>query len=331
MNFGQPMITRLLLLGFCLVCSTLLLVGCGNAVTQARETPNIVEERQGVPPGALALPNDHRSIKFAVIGDSGRGTPEQHAIAAQMEAYRQRFDYDFVLMAGDNIYEGPVTPEDYRLKFEEPYQSLLDAGVIYAAWQPRHPRAGALQAIQYGRASLLHVYTARRFDFRPRHARSILCDRQHSPRSRAAPVVAARAGTLDSRMEDRPDALPALFIGPHAPQTPAVRSSRRPWRRHRRLAPGHEHIYQRSRLQNGIRHFISGGAGSVRVGDARPSTEVAKSYDRDYHFMLVEISDDTLFFQAINRKGETVDAGSLRQPKSPPDVPAPTAGTAGRR
>ena len=47
--------------------------------------------------------------------------------------------------------------------------------------------------------------------------------------------------------------------------------------------------------------------------------------------MLVEISDDTLFFQAINRKGETVDAGSLRQPKSPPDVPAPTAGTAGRR
>ena len=51
-----------------------------------------------------------------------------------MEAYRQRFDYKFVLMAGDNIYEGPATEEDYRLKFEEPYKPLLDAGVkFYAA------------------------------------------------------------------------------------------------------------------------------------------------------------------------------------------------------
>ena len=55
-------------------------------------------------------------------------------MAAQMEAYRQRFDYKFVLMAGDNIYEGPASAEDYRLKFEEPYKPLLDAGVkFYAA------------------------------------------------------------------------------------------------------------------------------------------------------------------------------------------------------
>ena len=29
--------------------------------------------------------------------------------------------------------------------------------------------------------------------------------------------------------------------------------------------------------------------------------------------MLAEISDEGFFFQAINRKGETVDAGSLKQ------------------
>jgi DNA-binding GntR family transcriptional regulator len=38
----------------------------------------------------------------------------------------------------------------------------------------------------------------------------------------------------------------------------------------------------------------------------------AKSYDSDFHFMLVEIADNGFFFQAINRKGETVDAGALR-------------------
>ena len=37
-----------------------------------------------VSPGELALPNRATSVKFAVIGDSGRGTPPQHEIAAQM-------------------------------------------------------------------------------------------------------------------------------------------------------------------------------------------------------------------------------------------------------
>ena len=84
--------------------------------------------------GALTLPNRATSVKFAVIGDSGRGTPPQHEIAAQMVAFREHFPFAFVLMLGDNIYEGPATREDYRRKFEEPYRALLDEGVkFYAA------------------------------------------------------------------------------------------------------------------------------------------------------------------------------------------------------
>ena len=77
---------------------------------------------------------------------------------------------------------------------------------------------------------------------------------------------------------------------------------------------GHEHIYERSELQRGILYFITGGAGSLRAGDAKQSPQIARSYDQDYHFMLAEISDEGFFFQAINRKGETVDAGALRRP-----------------
>ena len=92
-------------------------------------------------------PTKSRSIKFAIIGDSGRGSAEQHAVAAQMVAYRQRFDYRFVLMAGDNIYEGPATADDYRLKFEEPYKLLLDAGVRFFAVLGNHDDP---QQIHYG-------------------------------------------------------------------------------------------------------------------------------------------------------------------------------------
>jgi hypothetical protein len=83
---------------------------------------------------------------------------------------------------------------------------------------------------------------------------------------------------------------------------------------------GHEHIYERAEPQHGILYFITGGAGSLRAGDAAASPLIARSYDQDYHFMLAEISDEGFFFQAINRLGVTVDAGSLRRP------PADTTG-----
>ena len=76
---------------------------------------------------------------------------------------------------------------------------------------------------------------------------------------------------------------------------------------------GHEHIYARSELQRGILYFVTGGAGSLRAGDARQVPQIARSYDQDYHFMLAEISDEGFFFQAINRKGETVDSGVIKR------------------
>ena len=61
-----------------------------------------------------------------------------------MEAWRAVFPFDFVLMAGDNVYDGG-TAEDYRLKFELPYKPFLDAKVkFYAALgnhdDPNQPR-----------------------------------------------------------------------------------------------------------------------------------------------------------------------------------------------
>jgi hypothetical protein len=76
---------------------------------------------------------------------------------------------------------------------------------------------------------------------------------------------------------------------------------------------GHEHIYQRSELQNGIQYFVSGAAGSLRLGDGVAAPYIARSYDNDYHFMLIEIDGDDLHFQAISRTGETIDAGTLYQ------------------
>jgi hypothetical protein len=63
--------------------------------------------------------------------------------------------------------------------------------------------------------------------------------------------------------------------------------------------------------QRGILYFISGAAGSLRAGDIRRSELTAKGFDTDYSFMLMEAAGDELFFQAISRAGETVDAGVI--------------------
>src|SRR5260370_23249388 len=81
----------------------------------------------------LQLPLKQKSVRFAVIGDMGTGLKPQYETATMMMTWYAKFPFEFVLMLGDNLY-GHQRPEDFKKKFEHPYQPLLDAGVkFYAA------------------------------------------------------------------------------------------------------------------------------------------------------------------------------------------------------
>ena len=270
------------------------------------------------PARELSLPDKPGSIRFAVIGDSGRGHRPQYEVSEQMQAFRERIGYDFVLMLGDNIYD-TWTPEDYRRKFELPYKPLLDEGVKFFAVRGNHddPRMPEYPPFNMGG----HRY----YTFKPERS-----------------LGAAIAGTsvrffmLDTEDLDNPQ-LEWLdrelgrsgsdwkIVVCHRPLYTAGRYAD-PARRFRRLLEpilvrhkvqvvfaGHEHFYERTHPQKGVVHFISGGAGSLRRGDLRPLKQTAAGFDDDYHFMLVEIAGDELHFQAISRTGETVDAGTIRR------------------
>src|ERR1051326_9241549 len=85
----------------------------------------------------VRLPLLPKSVRFAVIGDSGTGDREQHEVAKLLEAYRQKVGFDFVIMLGANIY-GSHNPGDFARKFEQPYKPLLDAGVKFYASLGNH-------------------------------------------------------------------------------------------------------------------------------------------------------------------------------------------------
>ena len=308
-----------------------LLAACGSGPatqnTEVRDSPRV----EAVPPASigkdqLALPNADRSIKFAIIGDSGRGDRPQHEVAAQMAAYRQRFDYKFALMAGDNIYEGPASEDDYRLKFEEPYKALLDAGVRFYAALGNHDDTNQIFYKPFNMGGHRYytfvppVDPITRWDTRVRFfaldstylsLEQIRWFEKEAAESRAEWKIAFlhhplyTSGRYGLAARGIRLALESAFVNGGIDV----------------VFSGHEHIYERSELQRGIQYFITGGAGSLRAGDASQSPQIARAYDQDYHFMLAEITDEGFFFQAINRLGVTVDAGALR--RSTALTPAP--------
>jgi hypothetical protein len=85
-----------------------------------------------IPAQTLKLLLKPDSVKFAVIGDSGTGEKPQYDVARQMSKYRAVFPFDFVIMLGDNLYDG-ADVADYKKKFEDPYKPLLDSGVQFFA------------------------------------------------------------------------------------------------------------------------------------------------------------------------------------------------------
>ena len=282
----------------------------------ALEPPAVVAVTSPPVEGTLTLPDALTSIKFAVIGDSGRGTPPQFEVAAQMARYREAFEFPFVIMLGDNIYEGPATQDDYRRKFEEPYKALLDAGVRFYAVLGNHDDPRQVEYERFNMGGERYYTFAPPEDLIAKAATRVEFFALDSTR-----LDRQQLAWLDERLGRSSADWKVVFL--HHPLYTSGRY-RRTSRAHRwALEPllsrhgvqvvfsGHEHIYQRSILENGIQYFVSGGAGSLRPGDGVPAAYIASSYNDDYHFMLVEIEGDDLHFQAISRKGTTIDAGTL--------------------
>jgi hypothetical protein len=258
------------------------------------------------------------AVRFAVIGDSGRGSREQYETAAQMVTERERFPFDFVIMLGDNIY-GDATPRDYRDKFERPYRALLDAGVTFYAARGNHDVG------EQWRYPLFNTGGHRYFTFRKRGgAIGALTgtDVQFFAIDTVSPDAAQLAWlerelrTSDARWKIAFFHHPIYTSGRYAWHSLLARRRIEPVLRYQGVDvvfSGHEHIYERIVPQAGVAYFVSGGAGSVRRGDFTPSAISAAGFDQDLHFMLVEIAGGAMRFEAISRTGRLVDAGEITE------------------
>ena len=260
----------------------------------------------------LTLPAAPNSVKFAAMGDTGSGDPEQFDVANQMARFRAKFPFDMVIMLGDNIYGGQSAP-DLAKKFAQPYKALLDAGVRFYASLGNHDDPVNRQYPPWNMGGqFYYTYATRNVRFFALDSNKVdqkeLAWLENALKSATEDwkicyfhhPLYSDGGTHGSAVDVRVLFEP-LFV------TYGVNV----------VFAGHDHIYERITPQKGIYHFVEGASGQLRKGDARRSPMNAKSFDTDMSFMLVEIAGDQLSFQTISRTGTTVDSGTIQRQARP--------------
>ena len=271
---------------------------------------------------ALALPVRAGSVRFAVIGDTGTGDQLQYAVAQQLALYRQKFPFTFTIMLGDNIY-GSERPQDFDTKFTKPYKPLLDAKVEFDATLGNHddPNQRFYKPFNMG--------GNRYRTFKKGNVRFFVIDSNY--------LDPDQVKWLEKELASAGSDWKIPYFH-HPLYTTAARGPEVELRAV--LEPlfvkygvdvvfsGHEHVYERLKPQKGIYYFTAGGAAKLRSGDTRKGPLTDQTFDTDRSFMLVEISGNDLYFQAISRTGKTVDKGVLHRlahnpPAKPPVVAKP--------
>ena len=279
------------------------------APAQERNKPAV--NRSHSSPLKLALPGKDGSVKFAVIGDTGSGTAQQREVGDMMVQYRTLFPYEFVLMMGDNMYGGEA-PKDFEKKFSSPYKALLDNKVKFYATLGNHDQA--LQ-VNYENFNMngKEYYRFKKGSVAFYSLNSNYMDKKqvkwledelgrdtsewkvcffHHP-----PYSSAKKHGSDSQLREVVEPI-FLKYGVDVVLT------------------GHDHVYERIKPQKGIYYFVSGAGGKLRTGDINERSGLSeKSYDRDLHFMLFEVTGDQMYFQAISRTGDTIDSGVIARKK----------------
>ncbi len=263
----------------------------------------------------IRLPLLPKSVRFAVIGDSGTGDREQYDIARELEAYREKVNFDFVIMLGDNIY-GSHNPGDFARKFEQPYKPLLDAGVKFYASLGNHDDPDVERRYKPFNMNGERYYKFSKGD----DVDFFVLDSNYMDPTQLK-WIGDQLQASKAKWKIAYFHHPLYNFGKHHGPDLDLRAQVAPLFQKfgvNVVFSGHEHVYEHIKPIDNIYYFVMGSSGKLMTHDIRASDQMVKSFDTDQGFMLVEIAGDQLYFQTIARNGQTIDSGSVTRQNAKP-------------
>lgn len=268
-----------------------------------------------IKPAILGFQPADGKTRFAVLGDFGTGGTDEYSVAAQMLQAHRQASLDFVLTVGDNIYpngNGRLLAKH----FEEPFAGLLKERVKFFATLGNHDvEEGRKDQMNYPLFNMSgsNYYTISRgnglIEF-------FMLD---STDFDSGQVNWLENSLRNSRALWKVAALhhPIYSSGKKHGSEVKLRTVLEPLltRYHVQVVfAGHDHVYERIKLQKEIQHFVTGAGGKMRRGDIDLKSPIrAASYDQDNSFMLIEVDEKEMSFKSVSETGEIVDSGLLRQ------------------
>jgi hypothetical protein len=279
------------------------------------EAPTTVSQAAGQaaaapaqPPLPLTLPNKADSLKFGVMGDFGTGKREQYQLAEVMARVRTQFPFELMLTVGDNLYGGNG-PRDFLNKFEKPYKALLDGGVKFYASLGNHDSRQQSNYEPFNMGGRTY-YT---FKAPKESARFFALETSY--------LDPQQLQWLERELDSSGDDWKIPYFhhplyssgGRHGSDLPKRKALEPMFLKYgvSVVFAGHDHVYERVKPQQGIVHFVVGSSGQLRRGnlDKTGFTDVANA--REQAFLVVEIDDDEMHFNAVSRTGQVIDSGVI--------------------
>jgi len=302
---------RRLLALLVLLCG--LTAACLSTSTSGPRGPVTVYAPAPVVDPPTPLPNRDDSLKFGVLGDFGTGSREQYQLGDQMAKLHARFPFELVVTVGDNLYGGNG-PRDFERKFEIPYKLLLDAKVKFYASIGNHDSPQQSKYAPFNmNGQLYYTFKAPRQDVRFFAIDSTYLDPTH-------------LAWLEKELQSSSEAWKIPYF--HHPLYSSGGRHGSDTGRRKTLEPlfikygvsvvltGHDHIYERTKPQNGIVYFVAGSGGQLRRGNLNRRTGLtAAGNDTVQTFLAAEINGDEMTFNAITRTGDIIDSGVIQRRK----------------
>jgi hypothetical protein len=254
----------------------------------------------------LRMPRKARSVRFAVLGDTGTGDTYQRKVADMLWSYYEQDNrFKFALLLGDNLYAARESASDYRAAFLDPYQKFLDARVVFHATLGNHDLPAQTDFPPF------HMGGKERYSF-TEHNVKFVCLNSNKPND--PDQLKWLDGELGSADGWRICFFhhPLYSSGVHASEAREIRADLEDAlvRNHVNVVfSGHEHFYERVTPQKNIQYFVSGAAAKLRRGDLAGASFTAFGWDREHSVMVVEIDGDTMYFQSLGESGRTIDCG----------------------
>ncbi len=258
----------------------------------------------------LAMPEKPRSVRFAVLGDTGTGDANQTKVGETLwNYYAQGHRFKFILLLGDNLYAGMESARDYEQEFTAPYKRFLDARVAFHATLGNHDLAAQQAFKPFGMGG--HAY----YSFKEGNVRFVSLNSND-------PADPEQLTWLDKTLAGENGWRICFFHHPlyssgvhgaEAVQMRAILEDPLVKNKVNVVFGGHEHFYERSKPQRGIQYFVEGSSAKLRRGDLRPHEFTAFGYDDQQSLMIVEIAGDEMFYQALLSSGKTIDCGVVHR------------------